>query len=632
MRARWLLIAVVLSSAAVAQTLPAAPGGLPGFPMPPEPYLAAEAVASHTQVTAGQTFHVALDLRPRKGWVYYSPDPGTSGDFTPIAASVAVEAGKLSAGEVLWPPDEPHDYDLLGAKYVNNAYEGRTIVYVPIAVPAGVPAGTYMLRFHVRGQVCGEQCVNLDGPEAVTVAAGVTVADKAVENPKWTADARFAGGLGRAMPAAKLIALHKAAGGGPAAAAPVETAVELKLGIWAGLGLALLAGLILNVMPCVLPIIPIRILSIVESAKESRRSFVTLGLAFAVGILLFFVALAIISAIVRLLIPGEALDWGKHFQLAPFRIGMALLMVALAANMLGAFEVVVPGRVAALGQEGGARYGQHAASVGMGLMMAILATPCSFAILAVAFAWAQTQPLWLGSLAIVLMGVGMAAPHAVLTAFPSLVQRLPRPGAWMELLKESMGFALLLVAVWLLSTLSEQTYPAWVTAYAVVLAFCLWMWGKWVRFDAPPVRKLIVRGIAVVVAVAAGVWMLRAPTPPAVTLADFDEARIAAARKQGRPVVVKFTAAWCLSCKVVDATIYDDEQVARRFREDGVLAVKGDVTRSDMPANAMLYERFRGAPPLTVVLPPKDGKPIFLPGKFSRDELFAALDKAAGRK
>jgi len=617
-----LAIVIVL---AFATGLSAQPMELLGGPgLGAEPFLSVEAVASHTRVAPGQRFHVALVLTPKAGWSYYSPDPGTSGDFTPLAASIEAKVGAWKASEALWPMDAAHEYDLAGAKYVNNAYVGRTVVYVPITVPADARPGAVTLSFHPRGQVCGDQCVNLDGLNEVTGRVEVTVAAEAVAHAKW---APLQAGLSEVVTVAELTRRHRV---GQAVAVDGLAPAGAHMSVVAGLALALLAGLILNVMPCVLPVIPIRILSIVGLAQESRRRFVTLGLAFAGGIVLFFVALAVISAGVRLA-TGNALDWGKHFQLAPLRVTMALVMVALAANLLGAFNVVVPSKVAGLapGAEAGRGGREHLASCGMGLMMAVLSTPCSFAILAVAFAWAQTQPLWLGSLAITLIGVGMAAPHAVLTALPGLVEKLPRPGIWMEHLKKSMGFILLLVAVWLIGTLCPDTYAGWVSGYAVVLAFALWVWGSWVRYDAPRARKLAIRGSAVALAVLAGYWMLRPSQPAAVALEPFDEARIASARKAGRVVVVKFTASWCLSCRVVDATIYNDKEVADRFAADGVLAVKGDVTRAELPANDMLYRRFRGAPPLSVVFPPR-GEPLFLVGKFSKGELFAALDKAKG--
>jgi len=222
----------------------------------------------------------------------------------------------------------------------------------------------------------------------------------------------------------------------------------------------------------------------------------------------------------------------------------------------------------------------------------------------------------------------MAFPHAVLAAFPDLLKWLPRPGRWMELFRHAMGFLLLLAVVWLLQTLSEQSYPFWVTAYGVVLMMCLWIWGTWVRYDAPLRRKLLVRGAAVALAVGLGIWMLSPPSPLAVTFEPFEPARITEARNEGRTVLLKFTASWCVSCRWVDWQVYNDDRVADELEARDVLVMKGDVTSSKSPASRMLDERFRGSPPLTVIFPPAGGEPIFLVGKFSRAELISALDRA----
>ena len=260
--------------------------------------------------------------------------------------------------------------------------------------------------------------------------------------------------------------------------------------------------------------------------------------------------------------------------------------------------------------------------------MAILATPCSFAILALALAWAQLQPLWLGTLTILLIGVGMASPHALLTAVPNLLSALPKPGAWMEKLKQTMGFVLLPVAIWLIGTLTSDSYVVWVIAYAVVVVFGLWIWGTWVRYDAPLRRKVIVRGLAVAMVVLAGWWMLRPALPLAVQFEPFDAERIASAGRDDTPVLVKFTASWCLSCKWVDATIYDDPAVAQQLTERGVVAMKADVTNHGSAASKFLAANFGGAPPLTVIYPPYSRPPILLEGKFSQAELTEALGAA----
>jgi len=399
------------------------------------------------------------------------------------------------------------------------------------------------------------------------------------------------------------------------------------LTVWAGVGLALLAGLILNVMPCVLPVIPLRVLSLARMAGESRRRRIAMGLAFAGGIVLFFVAIAAVNVVFRLAWQ-RSFSVGGLFGFQGVRIAMALVLVALAANLFGLFTVVVPRRLAAMNRPAQGR-GGCASSMGMGLMMAVLATPCSFAILAQAFAWSQLVSLWLGTIAIVLIGVGMAVPHAVLAAFPALLEKLPRPGRWMELFKQSMGFLLLPVAVWLIFAGPGDSYPAWVVAYAVVLAACLWVGGSWVRHDAPPARKGIVRAVAAALAVAAGIWMLTPPAPAAVPFEPFDLARIQQAGRDRRTVLIQFTSATCLSCYYLEKTVYNDPAVARALAGREVLPVKGDVTDASGPAGKMLREQFTGAPPLTVILPPGGGKVVRLDGKFTKAKLIEALDEAA---
>jgi len=215
--------------------------------------------------------------------------------------------------------------------------------------------------------------------------------------------------------------------------------------------------------------------------------------------------------------------------------------------------------------------------------------------------------------------------------FPRIVSRLPRAGKWTDLFKQSVGFVFLLIAAWMLGVLTTDARVIWVLAYAVVLAMCLWMWGSWLRYDAPAGRKWAVRGAAVAVAAACGWWMLTPPSPPAVKMLAFDADRIARTRADGGTVLVKFTATWCVECKVVDMTIYDDAEVARELARRGVAVFKGDVTGRDMPAGAMLYEQLgQVGPPVTAILPPGDRPALLLRGAFSRRDLFAALDAARG--
>ncbi|MCE5279926.1 MAG: cytochrome c biogenesis protein CcdA [Planctomycetaceae bacterium] len=595
--------------------------------------ITAAAVPSHTRVAPGQKLHLAVVLAIEPNWVFYGPDPGDVAQ----AGEIIVESDHLKAQPVLWPPTHRKVTKAGAETLVNNVYAGRTVVYVPLEVPGDAKAGPRAIRAKVEGQICHKDgtCVPLQNLAAET---SVTVAGEALVNPAWAADETLAGGLKDAKPheAAPKTAAATTSAREPAAAtqmpdiAPMEFVVygqQQDFSLWAGLALAVLAGLILNIMPCVLPVIPLKVMSIVQQAGQSRRRFVTMGLAFAGGVLLFFVALAILNLVLKQ-VQGAGFEWAAQWQNDGIRIAMAMLMVLVAANLFGLFNVTVSGKVAALEGSGGGHWGAAAT----GLLTGVLATPCSFGILTAALAWAQSLSVLVGSFALLLIGVGMALPYAVLTAFPSLVARLPRPGRWMELFKQSMGFVMLLVAVWLLAGGGGNAYAFWAVGFGVVLAFCLWMWGSWVSYDAPLGRKLRIRGAAVVLAGAAGLWMLWPPTPAGegsgVHLQPFDWTRITAQREQGKTVIVDLTASWCVTCKTVEAVIYDNAEVAQELKKRDVTAYYGDVTNARLPANALKKALKNEAVPSTVVLG-APGKPaVLLRGIFTREELLEAIDMA----
>ncbi len=587
-----------------------------GAKSPASEHFGIRAIASHTQVTPGQEFYVALEVDIAEGWVYYSPAQLPNQEFAVMPAQIKVTSDEFEAGELLFPTDHTHDTILGDLVATHNVYEGKVVFYVPLTAGQDLTSGEYEIFFQAGGQICADVCLVVNEAASAIVA----VDGKAVSNPLWGSG--LADGLAEAQTVEKLQASHASK-----AVPTYGNGSKLRVSDMTplvGLGLAVLAGLILNIMPCVLPVIPLRILSVVQMARESRRRFVTLGLAFAGGIVLFFVSLAAVNVILRS-ITEATFSLSDHFQFIGVRIGLTLIIVALAANLLGAFNIIVPRKVAEFGEGVGGQRQGHLASAGMGLMMAILATPCSFAILAAALAWAQIQPLWLGTIGIILIGVGMAVPHAILTAFPGLLKKLPRPGKWMEIFKQSMGFLLLLVAVWLISTTSENTYPFWIAGYCVVLAYGLWMWGSWLRYDAMLSKKLIVRIIAVALVVGAGFWMLTPPREPALKFANFDQTLIDQAKADGKTVLVKFTASWCISCKWIDKFVYGDEEVVEALRASDVVTIKGNVTNNGAAASRMLYDQLNEpGPPVTLIILP-DGKAVRLVGKFSKEDLFGVI-------
>jgi len=403
-----------------------------------------------------------------------------------------------------------------------------------------------------------------------------------------------------------------------------RTATGPSYSAWFALALAFVAGLALNVMPCVWPILPIVIMRIVDQARAGRRQSIVMGLAFCAGILLFFACLAGANIVLQSFY-DKSLSWGDHLRNPVIVTALALLMVVMALFMFGVFTVAIPSSVA--GRSGSGK--GYAGSVGMGFLAAILSTPCSFGILTVAFVWAQGQSLPLGTLAIMVIGLGMAVPYAILTSMPGWLKRLPRGGRWTDLFKQALGFVLLVIAVKLVKAVPEANKIN-LLYFAVVLSFCVWMWGAWVTFGTKLSRKILVRGLAVVLAVSALWFFFR---PELVGWKAYDRALIESARAEGMPVLIKFTAGWCTNCEVVDKFVYQRKDVARLIDRKGVVAVKGDTTEANQPATLDLKNVYNEpGVPVTILFLPGRAEPVRLHNLFFGDELRELLEKLPDKK
>ncbi len=578
-------------------------------------------IVSHKTVKPGDRLYVAVEMTiAEDAWLY---GPVAGGKIVEaVSLEVKVNTSSLTVGKVLFPPTKHHATQYApGKSDTYNVYEGKVYLFIPVTVPVDSETGNVQLNINIRGQICDKDGLCTQVAEDIT--AGIEIGPVTVASPGWTDRID------------EILSQSKSAGQWSADLAD-GPAITTDWGDPSGAGvkalttfaLALLAGLILNIMPCVLPVIPLRLLALLEQAGQSHRRFITLGLAFAGGIVLFFVALATANVILKLSMQYTIKQADLFRHTGPV-IAMILLLVALAANMFGVFTVTVPGRVASAQPKRG-----HLGAVGMGFLMAVLSTPCSFAIIATVFTSAVLfLSLTAGTVAIILIGVGMAAPHALLAFAPKIVARLPRAGKWTELFKQSVGFVFLLIAVWLLRTQMDKAYPAWVAGYGVVLAMCLWMYGSWVRFDSAWWKKWSVRIAAAAIAVSAGWWMLTPPEPLAVKMRPYDAAEIALARQEGKIVLIKFTATTCPECKVLDMTVYNDHELAEALQARGVLVFKGDVTRKDMPAGKMLFEKLREpGPPLTVIFLPGNPKPIRLRKGLSGKLIIRKIDEAKEKK
>ncbi|MCK4752881.1 MAG: thioredoxin family protein [Planctomycetes bacterium] len=544
----------------------------------------------HDVVSPGTESVLAIHFELKKNWHFYASAETAPGSVN-LKIKPSAEKNLITFSQPIFPQSQSY-FDKFSGKTL-DVFGGKFTAFLPFTVNQSSPPGKIDIVVAVEGAVCSDMLCSIPNFGFLTAQLEIA-ADAATTKPNFT------------LPDTT-----------PPATSETKRSAHSTL---VALGLAFLAGLILNIMPCVLPVIPLKVLSIFEQAKESKARCIAMGLSFCLGILLFFAALAILNIVLRLGY-GTVFQWGDHFRNPIFLVAMTILMVVLALFMFGTFTFIVP---SAISQKSGPAKGIPS-SIGMGFLAAILSTPCSFAILTAVFAWAQTQQLALSTLAIMLIGLGMAAPYAILTSMPGSLKYLPKSGRWTELFKQSMGFVLLIVAVWLLSVLL-QLQKENILYFTVIFAFSIWMWVSWVTPTTSASRKITTRVIALAIAVAAGLWLLPTPKTAAIDWQKYDAKQIASAAKT-RPVLVEFMADWCLTCKVVEKTVYSRKDIADLIKQKAVLPVKADTTSPGNPATIDLKEIYKEpGVPVTILFVPTQTEPIRLHGLIIGEKLKQLLE------
>jgi len=385
------------------------------------------------------------------------------------------------------------------------------------------------------------------------------------------------------------------------------------IGWLSALGLALLGGLLLNLMPCVFPVLSIKAISLVEGAGSDQRAH---GLAYTAGVVLSFAALA--AVLLGLRSAGEAIGWGFQLQ-SPWIVGLLIyVLFALGLSLSGLFDL--GGGLMNTGQNLTEKSGLKG-SFFTGVLACIVASPCTAPFMgaalgaAVLMAWPMAMSIF------VALGLGLALPLLLLSFSPALARWLPRPGLWMDTFKQAMAFPLYLAVVWLVWVLARQTDANGLAAVLiglVALAFTLWLVGK---RDGGPVLS-VARHISVfaglVVAIAALAAAARFNAEPAQAAdawwEDYSATRLAELRADGDTAVfVNMTADWCLTCKVNEGVALNKDQVREAFEAESVVYMKGDWTRRDAAITDYLAEFGRNGVPLYVVYPRGGGEPRVLP-------------------
>jgi thiol:disulfide interchange protein DsbD len=434
-----------------------------------------------------------------------------------------------------------------------------------------------------------------------------------------------------------------AAGLGPIASSGSGSGSEEGGGIGAlalAAGAAFLGGIVLNLMPCVFPILSMKALGLAAHAGEARRSRAH-GLAFLAGVLITFVALA--AVLITAKAAGAAVGWGFQLQSPAVVATLSLVMLLIGLNLSGLYEAGLSLQSAAAQAGGSGLLG----SLLTGALAVVVAAPCTAPFMAGAIAYALTQPEALALVVFAALGLGFAAPFTLIAMAPRLLGRLPRPGPWMEGLKKILAFPMYGAAAWLLYVLTLQagtTAMAALLASGVVLALAAWLYGAGQRARMGGRRPLMAWGfsaLAAIAAVACAVGGVQAGAAPISTASAASSAsglpeepystdRLAALQAQGRPVFVDFTAAWCITCQVNEKTSLTSPAVLNAFKNTHAVYLKADWTRRDPEIAETLAAHGRAGVPLYLVYGKGGGDPQTLPQILTSGTVIAALNKAAG--
>jgi thiol:disulfide interchange protein len=641
-------------------------------------------LVTDTDAASGQPFHAGLRLRMAPGWHTYWQNPGDAGVAPDITFSLPPGA---AAGPIVWPAPQR----VAEGPVMTFAYSGEVLLPVTITAPAGPVA----LRAHATWLVCERLCVPEEGDFTIDLPAGP--ASPSAETPLFAAAAAHSpvpspytahiapdGTLslsGNGLPAAAvakavffpaasgaieqgapqtlsyandmislalkpgsafdpkaalagLLVLTDAKGGetyldvtatpGPAAAAGPTLGWVLLL--------AMAGGLILNLMPCVFPVLAMKAMGLAQMSGEQRGAIRLHAGLYTAGAMLTFMGLG--GALLAARSAGQAAGWGFQFQSPIFVAATTWLLFAVGLNLSGVFAV--GGSLAGAGQSLASR-GGAVGSLFTGALAVLVATPCTAPFMGAAIAGALAAPPATTLLVFAAMGLGMALPHALLTVTPGLARKLPRPGAWMDLLKQALAFPMYAAAAWLLWVVSQEAGPDGVLATAaglVAVGFAAWAFG-WAQMHAGRGRRAgLAAAVIGVLAAAAILPRITTATAPAAQAADggsepYSATRLAALRAEGRPVFVNMTAAWCVSCLVNERIALSPRVVRDAFASHRVAYLKGDWTRQDPAISAFLRDHGRDGVPLYIYYAPGQA-PAVLPQILTTATVLDQVGRSGG--
>jgi suppressor for copper-sensitivity B len=639
--------------------------------------------AEFTPAEANRPPLVFVTAKIAPGYHVYAVDQGalTDGGGGPLPTTITLEGSpqvKLTgAWQPIAPPASHVDEEIW--KGLELREHAETVTWVaPIELASGVDPANLTITGKVEGQACNPQtCVPFGQSFQARQGTGVPLPPGMVFTT-----------LAPDIPAAQQSAANELAAPAQPLDVPTSaTAYDLsRLNVETEQGgslshyllLAFAGGLILNIMPCVLPVIGLKVMSFVQQAGQSRAQALALNCWYAAGIVVVFLILASLAVSLQL-------GWGGQFGNASFNIVLIAIVYAMALSLLGLWEIPIPGFV---GSGAAINYAERegpTAAFLKGVLTTVLATPCTGPFMASALAWAVKQPAWVTFSVFGVLGLGMASPYLVIGAFPGLVKFLPKPGMWMETFKKVMGLVLLGTVVWLLTFIEPPLVVPTIALMVGIAAGCWWISQVDITAEFSQKAKVWATACLLIALSAFGSfgWLYQGVMLPrferavatyaqeAISqerleiageleklsslpdLSAFAERLVADAAdegdqpwqsfslaklqrkvvEEGKTVLVDFTADWCLTCKTYEKLALKTKDVENALNAGGVVTMVADYTRRPPTIEKTIHALKSNGVPVIAIFPANDPyKPIVFRGQYTEQAILDALAKATNSK
>ena len=581
---------------------------------------------------------VVVELVPDEGWHLYRPAGAATSEIGQGKPTIVSAAKGEAAGvtKVVVSSATPTTH---AALVESGAVDGPIVL--ELVVEASAAAGNRTVDAVIGFQTCSEQ--TCDPPTAVRLALTAPTADRpagdiafqdaryadAAKTPMvFAAGSSAAAATGSETAAAAIPALAAAPATAAMPAVPAAASLSLPLALLMGLA----GGLLLNLMPCVLPVLGLKLMSFAQQSGRERREIFQTNLWYCAGVFAVFFALATASVAANIGLGGANLAWGEQFTSAGFNISMIAVVFAFALSFLGIWELPIPGFI---GEKAGHVQQQEgpAGSFLKGVLSTVLATPCSGPFLGPVFGFTLTQPTAVTYAVFGAIATGMALPYVLVGLIPGLVKFLPKPGAWMATFKEVLGFVMLGTVVYLFTFLHHEWFVPTLAMLIGIWAGCWWVGREQEKTGAVGFGRWVQAGSAVAL-IGWAAFTLLAPGESVIEWQQpFSRDRISELRKTGATVMVDFSADWCPTCKFNLAYAIETERVKAALEKNRVIPVLADWTDGSSEIKQALESlQSRSIPVLAIYPAAKPGgvcpDPIVLRDLITEKQVLDALQQA----